>query len=158
MTTREQALDYSERLSTNYECWCFSDVTRSQAVELVAEALRDSGAENARLRKALEEYAVGWEDEAVFRGGKNWIGHQGPDTAIDAIADSPAAQPTPEDKPAREWRWRARETFGQPTPVEAEVERSIKLLREAHPAADWRKQWRTTAGPWNDAPTQETKK
>lgn len=51
---RAKELEYADRLSTNYDCWFFSDVTRAAAVESVADALRASEAEKAELRKALE--------------------------------------------------------------------------------------------------------
>lgn len=69
MTTPEEqaAIDLAERLTTNYECWFFSDCTRAQAVEIVARALLSLNGKLEATRKAIEK--------APRKASKRWKGN-----------------------------------------------------------------------------------
>ncbi len=145
MTTREQALEFAEDHKTGY-----GDESRALRYFLTLEA------ENARLRKALDKANI-WS--GTLRGYMPSHGTYAEDminlcssiqhVTSEALAGSPAAQPTPEDKPEREWHSVCEAIFGTHPSESCEED-------EVMPRC-CRKQWRTPAGPWNDAPTQETK-
>ncbi len=158
MTTREQALNLAQLIAPGesvFGRWS----TRDERT--LSTALIESEAENARLRKALDKANI-WA--GTLRGYMPSHGTYAEDminlcgsiqhVTSEALATSPAAQPTPEDKPAREWRVRNKHGILYATGSKTESAAREWVDKNSGETLVFSDDGGST---WNDAPTQETK-